>query len=107
MMGNPCSFSIFTNQAAKFAISDLDLRVIGFELWITQDGNFKHLTPENIVKPIGLIEGTNNIIVKNIKVGFGNYLYNIEDNTVKLVTADSLVYTADEAKRIKDEDGTE
>jgi hypothetical protein len=103
MMGNPYSFSIFTNQAAKFSMSNLDLRITGFSLWITQDGNFQHLTSKNTIEPIRVFDGGSNIKVKNITIGFGNYLYNIEDNTVKLVTADSLTYSVDDEKKVKDE----
>jgi hypothetical protein len=94
MMGNPYAFGIYTTQAAKFDITNVG-KLSSVQLLFYQDGNFTHntssLTPENI--PV--VDGVNNILIKNIKIGFGADVTNVADETVKLFTTDDLRYDND------------
>ena len=94
MMGNPYAFGIYTTQAAKFDITNVG-KLSSIQLLFYQDGNFTHntnsLTPTNI--PV--VDGVNNILIKNIKIGFGADVTNVADETVKLFTTDDLRYDND------------
>ena len=90
MMGNPYAFGIYTTQAAKFDITNVG-KISNISLTFYQDGNFMHTTHSTTSEPV--ISGEiNNILIKNIQVGFGSDLMNVADETVKLFTPDSLVF---------------
>lgn len=98
MMGNPYAFGIYTSQAAKFDITNVG-KLSSIQLLFYQDGNFQHTTksliPENV--PVGEF---NNLLIKNVKVGFGTDVMNIADETVKIFTTDDLRYDNDETNTI-------
>jgi hypothetical protein len=77
MLGNPYAFGIFSKQAAKFDITNVH-NISSIHLYFVQDGNFIHNTkgrPESVpVNP-----EINNILVKNIQIGFGADLINVAD----------------------------
>jgi hypothetical protein len=90
MMGNPYAFGIYTTQAAKFDITNVG-KISNISLTFYQDGNFMHITHSTTPEPV--ISGEiNNILIKNIQVGFGSDLMNVADETVKLFTPDSLAF---------------
>lgn len=90
MMGNPYAFGIYTTQAAKFDITNVG-KISNISLTFYQDGNFMHTT--HSITPEPVISGEiNNILIKNIQVGFGSDLMNVADETVRLFTPDSLVF---------------
>ena len=94
MMGNPYAFGIYTTQAAKFDITNIG-NVTGIQLWFYQDGNFKHITHSAEPEPISTEPFINNILVKNVQIGFGADLTNVADETVKLYTTDDLRFDND------------
>lgn len=94
MMGDPYSFGIFSNQAAKFNIANVS-NITNVQLYFVQDNNFTHNTYG--VKERVPLTDINNILIKNIQIGFGTDLTNITDETLKLYTTDSLYFDRESA----------
>lgn len=97
MLGNPYSFGIYTPQAAKFDITNVG-KLSSVQLLFYQDGNFTHNTSTIESVPLTYpdeISDMNNILIKNIKIGFGADVTNVADETVKLFTTDDLRYDND------------
>ncbi len=97
MLGNPYSFGIYTPQAAKFDITNVG-KLSSVQLLFYQDGNFTHNTTTIDSVPLTYpdeISNMNNILIKNIKIGFGADVTNVADETVRLFTTDDLRYDND------------
>jgi hypothetical protein len=97
MLGNPYSFGIYTSQAAKFDITNIG-KLSSVQLLFYQDGNFTHNTSTIESVPLTYpdeISNMNNILIKNIKIGFGADVTNVADETVRLFTTDDLRYDND------------
>lgn len=97
MLGNPYSFGIYTPQAAKFDITNVG-KLSSVQLLFYQDGNFTHNTTTIDSVPLTYpdeISNMNNLLIKNIKIGFGADVTNVADETVKLFTTDDLRYDND------------
>jgi hypothetical protein len=97
MLGNPYSFGIYTSQAAKFDITNVG-KLSSVQLLFYQDGNFTHNTSTIDSVPLTYpdeISNMNNILIKNIKIGFGADVTNVADETVRLFTTDDLRYDND------------
>lgn len=92
MLGDPYNFGIYTKQAAKFDVSELGV-INSIQVYFYQQSNFQHntysLEPVDIGAPIG---GSNNLLVKNVVVGFGCDVTKVEDDTLKLFTLGSTEY---------------
>ena len=100
MLGNPYSFGIYTQQAATFDVSDTG-PITSIQVQLYQDGNFKHNT-YGIEEFVPINQIANNILVKNITIGFGANLINVADNTVKLFTLENgLTYNTDSTEEEK------
>ena len=94
MFGNPFAFSIFTLQELKIDISSWsDIRTIG--LYLYQKNDFYNYQGNKIAPTKIGGKAIDNIFVKNIYLGLGNDLVKIEDNSVQIVTNDSLTYNKD------------
>ena len=102
MLGNPYAFGIYTTQAAKFDITNVG-KLSGIQLAFYQDGNFMHNTESIEPKPLESPSGINNILVKNVKIGFGADVTNIADETVRLFTTDDLRYDNDSTTALGNE----
>ena len=98
MFGNPYAFSIYTTQAVKFNISDIG-NLTGLKLFFRQDRQFQErlYTSNRYIDVQYDTEGQpiNNLLVKNLTVGFGSDVANIPSKTVRLFTADPLTYSDD------------
>lgn len=95
MLGNPYAFSLYTKQAATFDISNIP-RLHSMKLLFVQDNNFISVNGTKII-PAKLADDTAvaNLFLQNISLGFGSYLENVPNHTVKIFTADSLTYDRD------------
>jgi hypothetical protein len=95
MLGNPYAFSLYTKQAATFDVSNIP-RLHSMKLLFVQDNNFTSVNGTSIT-PAKLADGTEvaNLFLQNISLGFGSYLENVPNHTVKIFTADSLTYDRD------------
>lgn len=96
MMGNPYSFSIYSTQAKKVDIISTGI-IAEMVLWIYQsvdgDGNKnRFITREgNEINP-GKFD---DILIKNIEIGFGSDIEKVSDNTLELFTSSSPYYVYD------------
>jgi hypothetical protein len=75
-------------------------KLSSIQLLLYQDGNFTHNTTTITPVNIPVVNGFNNILVKNVKVGFGTDVTKIADETVKLFTTDDLRYDNDNTSAI-------
>lgn len=102
MLGNPYAFGIYTSQAAKFDIKNVG-QISSIQLMLYQGGDFLHNTSS--LEPVNIPVGDfNNILVKNICVGFGTDVMGIADETVKIFTTDDLRFDnkgADTSNNVK------
>ena len=93
MFGNPYAFVLYTPQSRKYDLSQLGA-VEKMSLWFYQKGDFSYYNT-NERKTIN-IDYTKipkeNILVKNIKIGFGSDLTVIQDNTIQAYTTKSPNY---------------
>lgn len=88
MFGNPYNFAIYSPQAKTFTIAAAGI-IEGIELSLYQNGDFTNSKQEYIKPPIGMAD---NIIVKNIQLGFGSNLLDVEDNVVKIYSENGTTY---------------
>jgi hypothetical protein len=87
MFGNPYSFGIFTPQSKVVNIKNIGT-IDQIILSVFQNGDFKDRNKGYIDAAI-----FPNISVKNIEIGFGSDLSNIEDNVLKIYSLDNLLYS--------------
>lgn len=106
MFGNPYAFVLYTPQSRKYDLSQLGA-VEKLSLWFYQKGDFSYYN-SNERKTVN-IDYTkiprDNILVKNIKIGFGSDLTVIQDNTIQAYTTNStnfrlIVTEADNEKQL-------
>jgi hypothetical protein len=93
MFGNPYAFSLYTPQHRKYDLSALGA-VDKLSLWFYQRGDFSYYNlKERKTIPIDAttIPG-DNILMKNVKIGFGSDLTLIEDNTLQAYSPNSKNY---------------
>jgi hypothetical protein len=96
MFGDPYNFAIYTPQSKKFDLSALNT-VVRVVLSFYQKGDFTYYNPkkQTVVvddETITLEKGTiavdsrliksDNLLVRNVKVGFGSDLSVVADNTL-------------------------
>lgn len=89
--GNPYKFFVFTNQSKKFNIKDFK-QIDSISLWFYQRNDFKTVFNEKYEPVIVNDKQVADLFVSNIRIGLGTDLSDIEDNTVKLTTINSLGY---------------
>ena len=87
MFGNPYSFSIWSPQAKVVKINTIGI-INGVELSLYQKGNFEN--KEGPIIPLDTT--TNNILIKNVAIGLGCDLTDVEDNTVQIYTENDPSY---------------
>ena len=94
MMGNPYSFSIYSTQAKKVDIVSTGV-ISEMVLWMYQsingDGEGRRFTEKNgneiPVNPL-----VDDILVKNIEIGFGSDIEKVPDNTLEIFTSSPPYY---------------
>ena len=90
MFGNPYSFAIYSPQAKTIKIDTMGI-LLAMELTLYQKKNFKNKNEQSISYPDD-ITIVDNILVKNIALGFGCDLELLEDNKLQLYTTNDLTY---------------
>lgn len=116
MFGNPYAFTVPFTQEHLFYYN-LDTSITTLKLYFYQLQDFTYWNGEEI-QPVEVntnsLDNTEipNIDVSNIQIRFGYELESVPDNTVKLITMDSMNYTGNEDLRTvnliwynKDENG--
>ena len=98
MMGNPYSFSIYSTQAKKVDIISTGI-IAEMVLWIYQSVNgdgskSRFITREGDEITPGKFD---DILIKNIEIGFGSDIEKVSDNTLELFTPSSPYYVYDNA----------
>jgi hypothetical protein len=97
MLGNPYSYRIDSRQAKQISVMSEGI-VRRVELYIYQAADFeiyeKNLAwnPHPFIGRDGNELGANNIIFRNIQLGFGSDLTKIEDNSLKIYTTSPATY---------------
>ena len=94
MMGNPYSFSIYSTQAKKVDIVSTGV-ISEMVLWLYQsvngDGEGRRFTEKNgneiPVNPL-----VDDILVKNIEIGFGSDIEKVANNTLEIFTSSPPYY---------------
>lgn len=89
MFGNPYNFAIYATQAKTINIVTVGV-IEEIALHLYQKGDFKNDRQEYIAPPSGDV--ANNILIKNIELGFGSDLTEVEDNVVRIYSENSLLY---------------
>lgn len=106
MFGNPYAFILYTPQSRKYDLSQLGA-VEKLSLWFYQKGDFSYY--DNTTRETVLIDykklPKDNILIRNIKIGFGSDLSVIQDNTIQAYSTNSpkyrlIVTEADNEKNI-------
>ena len=106
MFGNPYAFVLYTPQSRKYDLSQLGA-VEKMSLWFYQKGDFSYYNA-NERKTVN-IDYTKipkeNILIKNIRIGFGSDLTIVQDNTIQAYTTNSpnyrlIVTEADNEKQL-------
>lgn len=94
MMGNPYSFSIYSTQAKKVDIMSTGV-IAEMVLWLYQsvngDGEGRQFIDRN-GNLIPVNKFIDDILVKNIEIGFGSDIVKVEDNTLELFTSSPPYY---------------
>ena len=89
--GNPFSFLIPAHQEKKFELSKWPGTIYDITLSLYQKGNFTYIDDSgNEVTYVPNAQASNNIVVKNVCLGLGAEITKIEDDTLKIYTADAL-----------------
>lgn len=89
--GNPFSFLIPAHQEKKFELSKWPGTIYDITLSLYQRGNFTYIDDSgNEVTYVPNAQASNNIVVKNVCLGLGAEITKIEDDTLKIYTADAL-----------------
>lgn len=94
MFGNPYSFLIFSTQEKKFDITNIGT-VDKIRVYLYQNNNFMHYDGRSTIRVEGSDFFFDNIIAKNIYLGFGSELSTIDDNTLTLYTTGDSSYRID------------
>ena len=94
MMGNPYSFSVYSTQAKKVDIVSTGV-IAEMVLWLYQsvngDGEGRQFIDRNgNLIPVNRV--ADDILVKNIEIGFGSDIVKVEDNTLELFTSSPPYY---------------
>jgi hypothetical protein len=90
MFGNPYGYTGYSTQSQTYRLNlESDIKEISAIFY--QDGNFNYYNGIETVRVPSDIPA-DNILVKNIEIGFAYDASLIADNTVKLTTADALTY---------------
>lgn len=106
MFGNPYAFILYTPQSRKYDLSQLGA-VEKLSLWFYQKGDFSYY--DSATRETVLIDyrklPKENILIRNIKIGFGSDLSVIQDNTIQAYSTNSpkyrmIVTEADNEKNI-------
>ena len=91
MFGNPYGYSMYLTQEQTYHLNLQD-NIIGIKIDLYQMKDFKYNDGVNSELQVLPVMPYNNILVDNINVSFGYNAEQIEDNTVKISTANSLTY---------------
>lgn len=91
MMGNPYSFSVYSTQAKAVDIMSTGV-ISSMVLWLYQSNNFSDGITN--LEPVKDSKGNliDNILVKNIEIGFGSDIIKVEDNTLEIFTSSPPYY---------------
>lgn len=93
MFGNPYNFTLYSTQSKSFNISSTGI-IEGIELSLFQKNNFEVDKKGHLTYPQGQ-PVPDNIIVKNIEIGFGSDILKVDDNVVQIYSDDGLFYNYD------------
>ena len=94
MMGNPYSFSVYSAQAKKVDIVSTGViaeMVLWFYQSINGDGEGRRFIDRNGVE-IPVNEIADDILVKNIEIGFGSDIEKVSDNTLEIFSSSPPYY---------------
>ena len=91
MFGNPYGYSMYLTQEQTYHLNLQD-NVVGIKIDLYQMKDFKYNDGINSELQVLPVMPYSNILVDNINVSFGYNAEQVEDNTVKISTADSLTY---------------
>ena len=91
MFGNPYGYSMYLTQEQTYHLNLQD-NIIGIKIDLYQMKDFKYNDGVNSELQVLPVMPYNNILIDNINVSFGYNAEQVEDNTVKIGTADSLTY---------------
>lgn len=98
MIGNPYSFEIYSHQEKKINLASFGMismiRLSAYEgiIFGDEDRALGQYTDNPFLDTSGQVIGRLPINIKDIKLGFGNDLISIADNTLQLYTTSSLQY---------------
>ena len=102
MMGNPYSFSIYSTQAKKVDIVSTGV-IAEMVLWMYQsingDGEGRRFIDKN-GNEIPVNQKADDILVKNIEIGFGSDIEKISDNTLEIFSSSPPYYVYKDATEI-------
>ena len=91
MFGNPYGYSMYLTQEQTYHLNLQD-NIIGIKIDLYQMKDFKYNDGVKSELQVLPVMPYSNILVDNINVSFGYNAEQVEDNTVKISTADSLTY---------------
>lgn len=95
MFGNPYNFTIFAPQAKVFNVVSAGV-IEKIKLSLYQNNDFVNDRKERIVPKAGTPD---NIFVKNIEIGLGSNVLDVEDNTVRIYSKEGTNYSPEDYKR--------
>ena len=93
MFGNPYAFTLYSPQSRKYDLSQLGA-VEKLSLWFYQRGDFSYYD-SNQRQTINIDYKKiprENILLRDIKIGFGSDLTIVQDNTIQAFTTNSSTY---------------
>lgn len=91
MFGNPYGYSMYLTQEQTYHLNLQD-NIVSIKIDLYQMKDFKYNDGVNSELKVLSVMPYSNILVDNINVSFGYNAEQVEDNTVKISTADSLTY---------------
>ena len=95
MMGNPYSFSVYSTQAKKVDIVSTGV-IAEMVLWMYQsingDGEGRKFIDKTGVE-IPVNKTADDILIKNIEIGFGSDIAKVSDNTLQIFSSNPPYYT--------------
>lgn len=91
MFGNPYGYSMYLTQEQTYHLNLQD-NIVGIKIDLYQMKDFKYNDGVKSELQVLPVMPYSNILVDNINVSFGYNAEQVEDNTVKIGTADSLTY---------------
>ena len=91
MFGNSYGYSMYLTQEQTYHLNLQD-NIVGIKIDLYQMKDFKYNDGVNSELQVLPVMPYSNILVDNINVSFGYNAEQVEDNTVKISTADSLTY---------------